>query len=115
MAPLPRLMIQVGVRDMRKCVDRTAGMGYVETMNWLEWMSRRYEQHKCLNCGKWHIWHRKAAHPQPTNPDDTEGIEVVTRYERGKGDLYSVDSGETWLTKQELQSRSASPTKPEGK
>lgn len=35
----------------------------------------------------------------------TETLEVVTRYEKSKPTTYSVDSGKTWLSKQEYKQK----------
>lgn len=34
--------------------------GYIAKMNWLEWMSKRYEQLECNRCALWAVWKRKA-------------------------------------------------------
>lgn len=33
--------------------------GYLQAMDWLEWMSARFKQVKCDVCGLWAIWKRK--------------------------------------------------------
>jgi hypothetical protein len=55
------------------CTDKTKGMSYTQAMNWLEWMSKRYDQHQCEKCGLWHIYTRKLASP-PTKAKE-EGAE----------------------------------------
>lgn len=45
--------------NCEKSEVKTKTMGYIQHFNWLEYVSKRYEQHKCKECNKYHIIYGK--------------------------------------------------------
>lgn len=46
---------------------KTLRRSYLAQMDWLEKMSKRYDQKRCNKCGIWHIWKR------PPKPNAKKG------------------------------------------
>lgn len=44
---------------VEECNHTKVPDGYVTGLDWLERMSKRYEQAKCKKCGLWAIWRVK--------------------------------------------------------